>query len=276
MPVIEVKLYDRRVTEESVPKMIEALTNALHESSGAAKEHIHVIIQGIAPSHWGQGGSPARSAQPEGTGTASSSSTGAAPADRLRLARVQQRRPDDQLRARIVVELGRDWPDAAPERISGRVLPHRAIGRERVQRRHAEELEVVERLEIGTVDDRRALRLDAERDPRAGELRAGMRDEGDVGGAADAHETRLGADFADPLADRLEHLAMAVVGDRHPDRVCERRADGDDDLLRIDALRRLAELEHEGSASASLPSSSAGSTTFGSDWSSRHRSPSRR
>ena len=36
MPVIEVKLYDRRVTEESVPKMIEALTQALHESSGAA------------------------------------------------------------------------------------------------------------------------------------------------------------------------------------------------------------------------------------------------
>ena len=34
MPVIEVKLYDRRVTEESVPKMIEALTQALHESSG--------------------------------------------------------------------------------------------------------------------------------------------------------------------------------------------------------------------------------------------------
>ena len=58
MPLIEVKLYDRRVTEESVPKMIEALTDALHESSGAAKEHIQVIIQGIAPSHWGQGGKP--------------------------------------------------------------------------------------------------------------------------------------------------------------------------------------------------------------------------
>ena len=58
MPLIDVKLYDRRVTEESVPKMIEALTNALHESSGAAKEHIQVIIQGIAPSHWGQGGKP--------------------------------------------------------------------------------------------------------------------------------------------------------------------------------------------------------------------------
>ena len=38
MPVIEVKLYDRRVTEESVPKMIEALTRALHESSGYSKE----------------------------------------------------------------------------------------------------------------------------------------------------------------------------------------------------------------------------------------------
>jgi 4-oxalocrotonate tautomerase len=58
MPVIEVKLYDRRVTEESVPKMIEALTNALHETSGAAKEDINVIIQGVAPKHWGKAGKP--------------------------------------------------------------------------------------------------------------------------------------------------------------------------------------------------------------------------
>jgi 4-oxalocrotonate tautomerase len=58
VPVIEVKLYDRRVTEESVPKMIEALTQALHESSGAAIEHIQVIIQGVPPQHWGQGGKP--------------------------------------------------------------------------------------------------------------------------------------------------------------------------------------------------------------------------
>jgi len=58
MPMIEVKLYDRRVTEESVPKMIEALTNALHESSGAAIEHIQVIIHGVAPSHWGKAGKP--------------------------------------------------------------------------------------------------------------------------------------------------------------------------------------------------------------------------
>jgi 4-oxalocrotonate tautomerase len=58
MPVIEVKLYDRRVTEESVPKMIEALTQALHESSGAAVEHIQVIIDGVSPRHWGIAGKP--------------------------------------------------------------------------------------------------------------------------------------------------------------------------------------------------------------------------
>jgi len=57
--MIEVKLYDRRVTEESVPKMIEALTNALAESSGAATEHIQVILQGVSPKHWGIAGRPA-------------------------------------------------------------------------------------------------------------------------------------------------------------------------------------------------------------------------
>jgi 4-oxalocrotonate tautomerase len=58
MPIIDVKLFDKRVNEESVPKMIEALTNALAESSGAAPEHIQVIIQGVSPQHWGQAGKP--------------------------------------------------------------------------------------------------------------------------------------------------------------------------------------------------------------------------
>ena len=58
MPWIDVKLYDARVTEESVPKIIEALTDALHESSGAAKEHIQVIVQGVSPKHWGVAGKP--------------------------------------------------------------------------------------------------------------------------------------------------------------------------------------------------------------------------
>ena len=61
MPVIEVKLYEHRVTEESVPKMIEALTAALAESSGAAPEHIQVIIEGVSPKHWGIAGKPAAS-----------------------------------------------------------------------------------------------------------------------------------------------------------------------------------------------------------------------
>ena len=59
MPIIEVKLYDKRVTDESVPKIIEKLTDALHESSGAAKEHIQVVVTGVSPRHWGIAGKPA-------------------------------------------------------------------------------------------------------------------------------------------------------------------------------------------------------------------------
>ena len=58
MPWIDVKLYDSRVTEESVPKIIEALTAALAESSGAAPEHIQVVVEGVSPKHWGVGGKP--------------------------------------------------------------------------------------------------------------------------------------------------------------------------------------------------------------------------
>ena len=56
MPMIEVKLYDRRVTEESVPKMIEALTRALAETSGADPSHMQVVIQGVDRKHWGIAG----------------------------------------------------------------------------------------------------------------------------------------------------------------------------------------------------------------------------
>jgi len=58
MPLVEVKLYDRRVTEESVPRIIEAMTNALAESSGAAREDIQVLVEGVSPTHWGVGGKP--------------------------------------------------------------------------------------------------------------------------------------------------------------------------------------------------------------------------
>jgi 4-oxalocrotonate tautomerase family enzyme len=58
VPIVEVKLYDARVTEESVPKIIEAMTNALAESSGAAKEHIQVLVEGVSPKNWGIAGEP--------------------------------------------------------------------------------------------------------------------------------------------------------------------------------------------------------------------------
>jgi 4-oxalocrotonate tautomerase family enzyme len=58
LPIVEVKLYDHRVTEESVPKIIEAMTEALHESSGAAKEHIQVLVEGVSPKNWGVAGKP--------------------------------------------------------------------------------------------------------------------------------------------------------------------------------------------------------------------------
>ena len=58
MPLVEVKLYDTRVTDEAVPKIIEAMTDALAESSGAAREHIWVIVEGVPAKHWGVGGSP--------------------------------------------------------------------------------------------------------------------------------------------------------------------------------------------------------------------------
>ena len=58
MPWVDVKLYDKRVTPESVPKIIEAMTKALAESSGASPEHIQVIVHGVSPANWGVGGQP--------------------------------------------------------------------------------------------------------------------------------------------------------------------------------------------------------------------------
>ena len=42
-----------------MPKMIEALTDALHESSGAAKEHSTSSSRASQPKHWGIAGKPA-------------------------------------------------------------------------------------------------------------------------------------------------------------------------------------------------------------------------
>jgi 4-oxalocrotonate tautomerase len=58
MPLVEVKLYDTRVNEDTVPKIIEKLTDALAESSGAARENIWVIVEGVPAKHWGEAGKP--------------------------------------------------------------------------------------------------------------------------------------------------------------------------------------------------------------------------
>ena len=61
MPLIEVKLYDRRVTEESIPKIIRELTEGLVrgcEDEGV-REHTHVIVEGVSPTNWGVAGKPA-------------------------------------------------------------------------------------------------------------------------------------------------------------------------------------------------------------------------
>jgi len=34
------------------------MTNALAESSGAAREDIWVVVEGVSPTHWGVGGKP--------------------------------------------------------------------------------------------------------------------------------------------------------------------------------------------------------------------------
>lgn len=57
MPLIEVKLYDTRVTEDSTPKIVEALTDALVSvTSEAIREYTWVIVEGVPPRNWGIAG----------------------------------------------------------------------------------------------------------------------------------------------------------------------------------------------------------------------------
>src|SRR5919106_1316235 len=165
---------------------------------------------------------------------------------RLRLAGMQQSRLHDQLRPREVVQLRGHGADALPERVAGCVSSHGAVRVERVERRHAEQLEVVERLEVGAVDHGRPLRLEPQRDSGAGESRTVVGDEGYVGPSPDAYEPWHRAGGSNPLRDRVEDRLVAQIVDRAPDPVREGRADCDDDFGRVDALRGLVSLEDEG------------------------------
>ena len=60
MPLISLKIYDRRVTDEAVPKIIEELTEGLVRGTGdeGVREHTWVIVEGVSPKHWGIAGKP--------------------------------------------------------------------------------------------------------------------------------------------------------------------------------------------------------------------------
>ena len=47
MPLIEVKLFDFRMSEETSARLIEKMTDALCEATG---------VEGHSPKHWGVGG----------------------------------------------------------------------------------------------------------------------------------------------------------------------------------------------------------------------------
>ena len=140
-------------------------------------------------------------------------------------------------RAKLSSSVG-TGPTRCPERVAGGVPPHRPVALERVERAHAEQLEVVERLEVGAVDHGGPLRLEPERDARPREERAVVPDERDVGGAPNADEPRSAARLADAGDDRVEHVGVREPVDRLANAVRERRAERDDDLGRIRPRRR--------------------------------------
>ncbi len=59
MPLIEVKLYDTRINDETVPKLIEKLTDAVVEcTSEDIRSHTWVLVEGLPAKQWGAGGKP--------------------------------------------------------------------------------------------------------------------------------------------------------------------------------------------------------------------------
>jgi phenylpyruvate tautomerase PptA (4-oxalocrotonate tautomerase family) len=59
MPLIEVKLFDFRVTPEVSEKLIAGMTDALcAATSEGLRDHTWVIVEGHSPKNWGLGGMP--------------------------------------------------------------------------------------------------------------------------------------------------------------------------------------------------------------------------
>lgn len=59
MPLITVKLYEGRLTEETSPVLIEKLTNVLVEVYGEGmRAHTTVLLEELPARHWGVAGKP--------------------------------------------------------------------------------------------------------------------------------------------------------------------------------------------------------------------------
>ena len=50
MPLVEVKLYDRRINDDVVPQVIEKVTDAICDVIGEdIREHTWVLVEGLSP-----------------------------------------------------------------------------------------------------------------------------------------------------------------------------------------------------------------------------------
>ena len=57
MPIIHVKIYEARLTDETEPKLIADFTQVLVDNFGEGiREHTTVILEAVEPSRWGVGG----------------------------------------------------------------------------------------------------------------------------------------------------------------------------------------------------------------------------
>lgn len=59
MPIVEIKLYDSRVTDgsDTVKNLIEKVTDAVVEcTSEALRDETFVVVEGVPKAQWGLGG----------------------------------------------------------------------------------------------------------------------------------------------------------------------------------------------------------------------------
>jgi 4-oxalocrotonate tautomerase len=59
MPIVEIKLYDTRINDDTVPMLIEKVTDAVVEcTTEELRKDTWVIVQGLPKKQWGTGGKP--------------------------------------------------------------------------------------------------------------------------------------------------------------------------------------------------------------------------